>query len=174
MIQFKNVKISRQVYVDGVPLPVCYFEDDRGRDWYTLRDKAWKGDTAFIAVSPEGFITTGARDPNFMTLSEGVSIYEIPAADYRDDIGARTYLYQKGKIVEYAQPESELAGVQKNALLEQATAAIAPLQDAVDLGMATEEEAARLLAWRKHRVLLNRIDTSMAPLIDWPQPPVAV
>ncbi|WP_435954059.1 tail fiber assembly protein [Dryocola sp. BD626] len=173
MIQFKNVKISRQVYVDGVPLPVCYFEDDLGRDWYTLRDKIWTGETAFIAVSPEGFITTGARDPNFMTLSEGVSIYEIPAADYRDDIGARTYLYQKEKIVEYAQPESELAGAQKNALLEWATAAIGPLQDAVDLGIATEEEAAQLLEWRKYRVMLKRLDISDARNIKWPEKPAS-
>ncbi len=48
---------------------------------------------------------------------------------------------------------------------------IAPLQDAVDLEIATEEEASLLTAWKKYRVLLNRIDTSTAPDIDWPTIP---
>ncbi|EPO1520873.1 tail fiber assembly protein, partial [Escherichia coli] len=35
----------------------------------------------------------------------------------------------------------------------------------------TEEEASLLTAWKKYRVLLNRIDTSTAPDIDWPTIP---
>lgn len=48
---------------------------------------------------------------------------------------------------------------------------IAPLQDAVDLDMATDEELAQLNAWKKYRVLLNRVDTSTAPDIKWPPAP---
>ena len=44
---------------------------------------------------------------------------------------------------------------------------IAPLQDAVDLEIATEEERSLLEAWKKYRVLLNRVDTSVAPDIEW-------
>ncbi|PZT65515.1 tail fiber assembly protein, partial [Escherichia coli] len=40
---------------------------------------------------------------------------------------------------------------------------IAPLQDAADLEIATEEEISLLEAWKKYRVLLNRVDTSTAP-----------
>ena len=43
---------------------------------------------------------------------------------------------------------------------------IAPLQDAVDLEIATEEERSLLEAWNKYRVLLNRVDTSTAPDIE--------
>ncbi|EOM6987716.1 tail fiber assembly protein, partial [Escherichia coli] len=50
--------------------------------------------------------------------------------------------------------------------------AIAPLQDAVDLEMATDDEQALLLAWKKYRVLLNRVDTSTAPDVEWPAVPV--
>ncbi|WP_432652244.1 tail fiber assembly protein [Providencia rettgeri] len=60
---------------------------------------------------------------------------------------------------------------QKQSLLTEANSAIAPLQDAVDLDMATDEEVALLKEWRKYRVLLNRVDTSLAPDIDWPQKP---
>ncbi len=59
----------------------------------------------------------------------------------------------------------------KQMLLSEATEAIAPLQDAVDLDIATDEEIASLKEWKKYRVLLNRIDTSLAPDINWPQKP---
>lgn len=60
----------------------------------------------------------------------------------------------------------------KQSLLVEANNAIAPLQDAVDLGMATDEEKAQLTAWKTYRVLLNRADTSTAPDIDWPEKPI--
>ncbi|WP_322746111.1 tail fiber assembly protein [Providencia rustigianii] len=59
----------------------------------------------------------------------------------------------------------------KQSLLAEATEKIAPLQDAVDLDIATDEEIALLKEWKKYRVLLNRVYTSLAPDIDWPQKP---
>ncbi|ENE0102916.1 tail fiber assembly protein [Escherichia albertii] len=49
---------------------------------------------------------------------------------------------------------------------------MAPLQEAVDLDIATEEETSLLEVWKKYRVLLNRVDTSVAPDIEWPAVPV--
>ena len=60
------------------------------------------------------------------------------------------------------------ARVQQSALMNAATDAIAPLQDAVDLDEATEEELILLKDWKKYRVTLNRLDLSTAPDIDWP------
>ncbi|WP_316044504.1 tail fiber assembly protein [Serratia liquefaciens] len=51
------------------------------------------------------------------------------------------------------------------------TNAVAPLQDAVDLGEATEDEQFQLTAWKKYRVLLNRVDTSSAPYLNCPEKP---
>ncbi|EMO4271857.1 prophage tail fiber assembly protein homolog TfaE [Klebsiella variicola] len=59
----------------------------------------------------------------------------------------------------------------KAALVKSAAQKIEPLQDAVELDMATNEEKSRYDAWRKYRVLLTRVDTSLAPDIDWPEPP---
>lgn len=82
---------------------------------------------------------------------------------------------------EYGQPvladppqatEEELiaqAENQKAALMLSANNAIAPLQDAVDLGEATEDEQKRLLSWKKYRVLLSRIKPEDAPEIEWPE-----
>ncbi|EFJ58906.1 hypothetical protein HMPREF9533_05453 [Escherichia coli MS 60-1] len=36
----------------------------------------------------------------------------------------------------------------------------------------TEEETSLLEAWKMYRVLLNRVDTSTAPDIEWPVNPV--
>ncbi|HBM7521157.1 TPA: tail fiber assembly protein, partial [Escherichia coli] len=41
-------------------------------------------------------------------------------------------------------------------------------QDAVDAGIATEEETVSLAEWKKYRVLLMRVDTADP---DWPTPP---
>lgn len=59
----------------------------------------------------------------------------------------------------------------KNSLRLDADAEISWRQDAVDSGIATEEEAVALDEWKKYRVLLMRVDTSKAPGIDWPTPP---
>ncbi|HAY0242457.1 TPA: tail fiber assembly protein, partial [Escherichia coli] len=42
----------------------------------------------------------------------------------------------------------------------------------VDLEIATEEETLLLEAWKKYRVLLNRVDTSVVPDIEWPVAPI--
>ncbi|EIF1991623.1 tail fiber assembly protein, partial [Salmonella enterica subsp. enterica serovar Typhimurium] len=54
----------------------------------------------------------------------------------------------------------------KSRLLQMASEKIAPLQDAVDLDEATDKEKASLLAWRKYRVQVNRVDT-LKPV--WPE-----
>ncbi|EPO2770165.1 tail fiber assembly protein [Salmonella enterica subsp. enterica] len=57
----------------------------------------------------------------------------------------------------------------KSRLLQIASEKIAPLQDTVDLGVATDEEKSQLGEWKKYRVLVNRVDTTNP---DWPEVPV--
>ncbi|EHX2578178.1 tail fiber assembly protein, partial [Escherichia coli] len=61
----------------------------------------------------------------------------------------------------------------KNSLMQTASEQIVPLQDAVDLDIATEEEISLLAVWKRYRVLLNRVDTSIAPDIEWPVIPAS-
>ncbi|HAV1601593.1 TPA: tail fiber assembly protein [Enterobacter hormaechei subsp. xiangfangensis] len=58
----------------------------------------------------------------------------------------------------------------KRDLMAYANEQIAIHQDAVDEGMATVAEADLLLAWRRYRVLLNRINTEDQP-VTWPEMP---
>jgi hypothetical protein len=62
---------------------------------------------------------------------------------------------------------------QRDARLGLAALRIAPLQDAVDLGVATDIEAAQLLAWKGYRVDLNRITAQEGypGAVVWPEPP---
>lgn len=61
----------------------------------------------------------------------------------------------------------------KRELRAKADEAIAPLQDAVEEGMATDAEASSLSAWKQYRILLNRVITSVSDgaEINWPQIP---
>ncbi len=60
----------------------------------------------------------------------------------------------------------------KNSLMQVASEHIAPLQDAVDLDIATEEGIGTLLAaWKTYRVLLNRVNTAVAAEVEWPVAP---
>lgn len=69
-------------------------------------------------------------------------------------------------------PEQKaLAILQKSQLLTKAAEMIGPLQNAVDLEMATAEEEDLLKKWKKYTVLVNRLDISTAPDISWPPIP---
>lgn len=66
---------------------------------------------------------------------------------------------------------TEYASSKKTRLLTLATNAIAPLQDAVNLGMANESEIAVLKEWQIFRVLVNRVDPADGESIVWPTEP---
>jgi len=59
----------------------------------------------------------------------------------------------------------------RSRLRAEADTAIQPLQDASDLGIATDDEASQLVAWKKYRVMLMRVSTENAEKIIWPQQP---
>lgn len=65
--------------------------------------------------------------------------------------------------------QQERAEQKRQTLKSVADTEISWRQDAVDAGIATEEETAALSEWKKYRVLLMRVDTSKAPDIKWPE-----
>lgn len=60
----------------------------------------------------------------------------------------------------------------RDTLLMQAALAIAPLQDAVDLDVATDAETALLKLWKQYRVAVNRVDLTQASP-TWPIAPAS-
>ncbi|MBS9435963.1 tail fiber assembly protein [Photorhabdus noenieputensis] len=66
-----------------------------------------------------------------------------------------------------------IAENQKTQFISLANEKITPLSDAEELDIATDEEIRLLKEWKKYRVMLNRVDTSTAPKIDWPIAPLS-
>lgn len=66
-----------------------------------------------------------------------------------------------------------LANAEKDRRISLSAIRISPLQDAVDLGVATEAESDSLVAWKKYRVALNRVSDQVKypEEIEWPQTP---
>jgi hypothetical protein len=64
---------------------------------------------------------------------------------------------------------------QRDGLLYTAGLRIAPLQDAVDLGDATDADVANLRLWKQYRVAINRIpdQPGFPRTINWPSQPTA-
>ncbi|WP_273841983.1 tail fiber assembly protein [Providencia rettgeri] len=125
---------------------------------------------AFYPVSLEQDYIDASTFPSDAMLVENAVFEEFT----RVNSGKVRATNEKGLPVWIEAPEptqTELiaeAEYQKQALLNEATAAIAPLQDAVDLGIATDEEREQLREWKEYRVLLSRVDVSTASDIDWP------
>lgn len=73
-------------------------------------------------------------------------------------------------------PTEELQRATQSHARARADAAIAPLQDAVDLDDATDAERALLIAWKAYRVALSRVDRQAGwpAVVEWPAAPVAV
>jgi len=61
--------------------------------------------------------------------------------------------------------------IKKSNLISEAAIAMMPLQDAVDLGVATGDELAKLKLWKEYRVAINRLNINQAPDIEWPKLP---
>lgn len=101
-------------------------------------------------------------------LPEGYTL-QAPASDFDTWVDGE-WVLDEAALAEVARQ----AAYRKQALANQfATARISTLQDAVDLNMASEAEAAALTAWKVYRVELNRLDiTTTAPAEDdWPRSP---
>ncbi|ENU6138672.1 tail fiber assembly protein [Escherichia coli] len=116
-----------------------------------LKSGAWPEDS--VEVSDDivfNFIQTPAEKGKMrITGDDGLPAWtDIPAPTQEDIIAANED--------------------KKAALRVIADSEIAWRQDAVDVGMATEEETVALDEWKKYRVLLMRVDTADP---EWPTPP---
>lgn len=170
MDKFINPVIYKyeHVVIKGITRTGLYFQDIHGRDWYeTLR--YWKG---AVATDESGIVVACEKDVTFMGMEEGRNVYEIAPEDIPENV-IGNYTFKEGVFTDIRPDAATLAEQKRKELLEAANAAMAPLQDASDLGIETDEEKESLLAWKKYRVLLNRVDVTKAPDVDWPIKPAS-
>ncbi|MTB46043.1 tail fiber assembly protein [Providencia sp. wls1950] len=147
---------------------VVYLQNIDG-DWYKQQD-SFSHETLKILYDDDGIIVSMHHDVS-MLYPEGAYILEVESKTEIDTNMHRVkngevYVYQTSNETKLLQNE-----MQKKTLLAEASNIIEPLQDAVDLGVAEYVEVEKLKEWKVYRIKLNRIDTSLAPDIDWPLKP---
>ena len=158
-----GVSLPANGYADSPVLPTeqdkAVRRNDAGNAWEIVADL--RGKVAYSTETGQsGEVNFIGELPDTLTLLAPLTIYDKwNGANWVTDKAA-----QHAAVARAAEEK-------KAQLLNEATAKIAPLQDAVDTGMATDGEKPHLTAWKTYRVLLNRIDTSKAPDITWPQLP---
>jgi hypothetical protein len=169
-MELKNVSIySPDNMPDGHRF--LYFKSEDGQDFYeslNLFTKKYK-----LCIEPDtGIIRSMAKDVSEL-YPAGFTVVDVDELPDGADISG-DWLFDGQKVVRRIPTQGERvakAKFEKASLMQDATNVIVPLQDAVDLDMATEAEKVQLVAWKKYRVLLNRIDVSTAPDIAWPEAP---
>ncbi|WP_099112372.1 tail fiber assembly protein, partial [Escherichia coli] len=141
-----------------------------GKNWYE-EQKNFQPDTLKMVYDHNGVIIAITRDASTLN-PEGFSVVEVPdiTANRRTDDSGK-WMFKDGAVVKRiytADEQQQQAESQKAALLSEAESVIQPLERAVRLNMATDEERTRLEAWERYSVLVNRVDTANP---EWPQKP---
>ena len=160
-----GVGLPARGYADAPILPARADKAVRrnadGTAWEIVADLRGK-----VAYSTEtGYqeeVTTIGELPDTLTLLVPLTVYD----QWNGTKWVTDKAAQQAAAVQVAEET-------KAQLLNDATVKIAPLQDAVDTGMATDVEKEQLTVWKTYRVLLSRIDISKAPSIEWPVAPDA-
>lgn len=159
---------------------VLFLLSDDGQDWYECQ-ASFADDTVKIMYDSDGVIRAMVNKPasqqdNTYAVSllwpADMSVAEIAVDNYPVDCQTDgAWRYTDGHIEKIPTDDIAIAENKKTQLMAAANAAIAPLERAVKLGIATDEEVERLNAWERYSVLLSRVDPSKAPDIDWPEVP---
>ncbi|MEK2485299.1 tail fiber assembly protein [Providencia stuartii] len=158
-----DVSVSAGAYTDAPELPTktgfAVVRSEDGSKWEIVTDN--RGKTAYSTETRQPVEVDFIGDlPETLTLLEPKTEFDAwNGKKWVTDTEA-----QKAALI--AQAEQE-----KSQRLDEANNMLTYLQDSIDTGLATDEETAALQAWKKYRVLLNRVDTSLAPNIEWPEKP---
>ncbi|EOZ1453359.1 tail fiber assembly protein [Enterobacter bugandensis] len=147
-----------------------YLQSEDGLDWFYHRTRL-SPDTMKICYDENGIIRMYSyQADNLFPL--GLSVTEVKPDKVPEGLNNHgDWLYKNGLIIPNTAMLAQFAENQKKQYIDKASRVIAPLQDAVDLGIASKEEITLLTDWKKYRVLLSRVDTSKAPDIEWPEVP---
>ncbi|MBS9439220.1 tail fiber assembly protein [Photorhabdus noenieputensis] len=158
-----GVSLSAGAYPDAPELPdsddmaICRSED--GKRWEIVPD--YRGKIVYNKQTrAQQEVTELGELPEILTFKK-------PDTDY-DRWDGKEWVVDKDLLKSH-----QIAGAKRKQaeLLRQANEAHSLLQDAVDIGMATEAEKSALLEWKKYRVLLTRVDILQASDVEWPEAP---
>ncbi|WP_193762793.1 tail fiber assembly protein [Enterobacter cancerogenus] len=152
-------------------LNIGYLICDEGIDWYECQND-FSSNTIKIGFDASGIIRTYANDVS-MLWPVGFSVTEVALTELPEGFNILGEWFFNGEEIvprEYTDEEVRVQNeIKKQNLMALASTAIAPLQDAVDIGEATDIELSLLARWKSYRIKLNRMRSGEA----WPVPPVS-
>ncbi|MBA3109973.1 tail fiber assembly protein [Salmonella enterica] len=168
-----ELKSVKRYYPDDMPFGenIQYFIDENGVDFYSAIEHfnlKYK-----LCIHPETKVIHSVSEDISKLYPAGFDIVETDNVPY-DDIISGKYQFVDDRIIMRTYNEIELTQItnlEKSEKLKLANEKIIPLQDAVDLGIATTEEMQKLDTWKKYRVEISRTNTSNSLDISWPLPP---
>lgn len=168
-----KLKSVKRYYPDDMPFGenIQYFIDENGVDFYSAIE--YFNLKYKLCIHPETKVIHSVSEDISKLYPAGFDIVETDNVPY-DDIISGKYQFVDNRIIMRTYNEIEITqitNIEKSERLKLANKNIMPLQDAVDLGIATTEEMQKLDAWKKYRVEINRTNTSNSLNISWPLPP---
>lgn len=133
----------------------------------------------FYSKSTGGFYTTEIHGNNIPSESVEITSEQYDFLLEAQSQGKQIVADDKGFPVAIDPPPlsqeqlSISALTQRDSMLRKAATRVSPLQDAVDLGVANDDEKLALSVWKQYRVALNRIEQQegFPQVIDWPEQP---
>ncbi|GAB7196875.1 tail fiber assembly protein [Dickeya oryzae] len=164
---------TREYLMEGVGIPAHSFTDTppdeqaghttvRSQDGLTWESMVnYRGQTAYDKQTRQSTQISQLGDlPDTLTLLPPTTDYDVWQGD-------------NWVTDEKAKQAAQLTAAQQQqaSYLAQAEKRLTVLQYAVELNMASEQEVQALKDWKTYLVLLNRVDLSAAPAIDWPTMP---
>ena len=175
ILEVNGVALDFSRLADGATLPA----EAVGCNFVVAPVERINGDLVLTLMLPhDADAPQGARFPVDLYPADGQ--VQLPGLELGERLPANPGVIDWSQVITFeakAQAAAEQLLAASTADLAQrravADAAIAPLQDAVELEEATEAEAALLLEWKRYRVALSRLpDQEGYPNdIDWPAPP---
>lgn len=172
MITLKNFIQYEPKYKEFL-FNAIFLQSDEGLDWYYHMSR-FQPETLKICYDKNNIIRSFSNDADRL-FPLGMSVSEVDPTEVPEGLNIHgEWVWNDTKIIPRQLTREELiqqAETRRGELLAEASDVIAPIQDAFELGIATNEEAATLLLWKRYRVTLNRLDLSTAPDIDWPELP---
>lgn len=143
---------------------VVFLKDENGNDWYQWL-KTLSKETLKVSFNPDSKEIIHYSYDASTIFPVNQIVVEISPKNVPDEFTAAgekalggAFLFDGGEIITAPVDYEAEAQRKKLELMTQANNIIATLQDAVELNMATDEEAGNLQEWKKYRVLLSRVD----------------
>ena len=155
--------LAADAYLDAPEIPsapnLAVVRSSDGQSWLHVPD--YRGSVAYDKETKQQTeITELGELPDNLTL-------DVPKTPF-DKWNGKKWVTDKAEQQAY---EVAVAESQKQLLLAEAEQAIAMLERKVRLGMATDENKAKLNEWEIFSVKVADTDTTTAPDIGWPQKP---